>query len=86
MSDSLVIFIYLVSMALASFLLWRFSHIAWYWHLLAAAAAVVLAVTPAVANLGGAPYDMALGSVIIFLLIWGAGEGVVRMLHLHRHV
>jgi hypothetical protein len=85
MSGSVVILVYFLAMLLAIFLLWRFSHVAWYWHVLAVAAAVGLGAMPPMTISGNPVYDLAIGCGFILLLIWGAGEPFYKLLHLPRH-
>lgn len=85
MSNAVVVISYLVSMSVALFLLWRFSHIRWYWHVLAVAVALGLGLMPPLAQEAGRNYDVTLGSAFLFLLVWGAGEPLFKVLHLPRH-
>ncbi len=86
MSSMIVVLSYLAALAAAVFLLWRFSHVKWVWHLAALAIAIGIGFMPPVKDLPGALYDLLIGSAFLFLLIWGVGEAVFRMLHLPRHI
>jgi hypothetical protein len=76
---------YVAALLVAILLLWRYSHVAWYWHLLSGAAAFVLGMMPPVPGMAGQAYDVALGCSFILLLIWGIGEPLFRWFHLPRH-
>jgi hypothetical protein len=57
-------------------------HAAWYWHVLAVAAAVALGLTRFPD--GMRPPDLLTGFVFVFLFMWGVGEAAVHPYH-HRH-
>lgn len=85
MSSSFVLLIYAAIFIAAVFLLWRFSHIRWYWHVAALLCAIGLGLVPLRPNWDGATMDMTFGAVFLFLFVWGCGEPVFRVLHLPRH-
>lgn len=86
MSFSMVALAYSAAFAVAIFLLWRFSHIKWYWHALAVAAAIGLGLMPPMQVSAPAVYDMVIGALFLLLIVWGIGEPVFKVFHLHRHV
>ena len=86
MNFSTIALVYTLASAVAIFLLWRFSHIRWYWHGLAVVTAVALGLMPPMRGAGTAIYDMAIGTLFLLLLVWGIGEPVFKMLHIHRHI
>jgi len=85
MSFSMVALAYAAAFAAAIYLLWRFSNIKWYWHLLAVIAAVGLGIMPPVQVSATAVYDMVIGALFLLLIVWGLGEPVFKVFHIHRH-
>jgi len=89
MSMWVVILSYCMAVALAVYLLWRFGHVNWYWHALALATALGLGVMPPdptlTSLLPDQTYDLAVGSLFLTLLVWGAGEAFFKVLHLPHH-
>jgi uncharacterized membrane protein YphA (DoxX/SURF4 family) len=85
MSVSVVFLSYLAALLVAVYLLWRFSHVRWFWHLFAVAAALAIGLMPPIPQSYGATYDIVIGSAFLFLLMWGAGEPLYRVMHLPRH-
>lgn len=57
-------------------------HTAWYWHVIAVAAALALGLTPFPD--GTRPPDLLTGFVFVFLLWWGIGEALVHPYHRRR--
>ena len=86
MSDLVVALIYSLALAAAVYLLWRFSHVRWYWHVLAAAAALTIGFMPPLTAEATALYDMLIGTAFLLLIVWGIGEPVFKVFHIHRHV
>ena len=86
MSFSMVALAYGLAFAVAIFLLWRFSHIQWYWHALAVVAAIGLGLMPPIKVDATAVYDMVIGVVFLLLVVWGIGEPVFKVFHIHRHI
>jgi hypothetical protein len=84
-SGQIVVFCYVAALAFGLLLLWRCSHVHWYWHLLSGAAALVIGMMPPVPGWTGPVCDAALGCAFILLLVWGLGEPLFRWLHLPRH-
>jgi len=85
MNDNTVALTYLAVVVAAAFLLWRFSHVRWYWHVLAVAVAFGLGFMPPLVKEQTILYDAALGAAFLFLLFWGAGEPLFKAMHLPRH-
>lgn len=54
-------------------------HTAWYWHVIAVAAALALGLTPFPDGLR--PPDLLTGFVFVFLFLWGIGEIVIHPYH-----
>jgi hypothetical protein len=77
--------IYALSFLIAVFLLWRFSHTRWYWHVGALILAFAVGLWPPPAALRGPVFDVVVGAIFVFLIVWGLGEGVFRILHVRRH-
>ncbi|HEY3442691.1 MAG TPA: hypothetical protein VGK29_18160 [Paludibaculum sp.] len=86
MTFSMVALAYTAAFAAAIFLLWRFSNIKWYWHLLAVVAAIGLGLMPPLPVPITAVYDMIIGVVFLLLVVWGIGEPVFKVFHIHRHI
>ena len=85
MNFSMVALAYAAAFAVALFLLWRFSNIKWYWHVLAVVLAVGLGLMPPLPVSSTAVYDMVVGSLFLLLIVWGIGEPVFKIFHIHRH-
>jgi hypothetical protein len=85
MSGWIVFLSYSGVFALSAWLLWRYSHVRWYWHLMSIVLAVGIGLMPMKADWNHPAVDLAIGSVFLLLLIWGAGEWAFRALHVHRH-
>lgn len=76
---------YTAALLLSLWLLWRFSHIRWYWHLAGLMIAIGIAVMPYQESWNRPAVDLIIGASIVFLLLWGAGEFAFRWFHIHRH-
>lgn len=85
MSTLTVALVYLLAFAVAVALIYRFSHHSWIWHAVAVCAAIAVGFMPPPSFWSGQAYDMIIGAMFLFLVVWGLGEFVVRGLHLHRH-
>lgn len=85
MSAWTVFFGYIAALSLSLWLLWRFSHVRWYWHLASLMIAIGIAVVPYRESWNRPSVDLMIGAAILFLLLWGAGEFAFRWLHIHRH-
>lgn len=80
MSTTVVFVAYAGSLALALLLLYWF-HAKWYWHVLSVIAAFIIGLAPPPEGLTWRPvFDLMVGCVFVFLLVWGAGE-----IFLHRY-
>jgi hypothetical protein len=77
----LPIFVYLAAMALPLYLLIRFREQAWYWHVLAIAAAFAVGFIPIPTELQRRGYDLLFGFTFIALFVWGAGGILQRLRH-----
>jgi hypothetical protein len=51
---------------------------AWYWHALSIGLALALGLTPMPSDWSSPPTDLLIGSVFLFLLVWGAGAPLFR--------
>ena len=85
MSTWAIALIYCAVFVLAAWLLWRFSHVRWYWHLMSVLIALGIGLIPMRESWNRPTIDLLFGSVILLLLIWGAGEWAFRWFHIHRH-
>lgn len=86
MSDLTVALIYSAALLAAIYLLWRFSHVRWYWHVLAAVAALIIGFMPPLTAEATAIYDMLIGVAFLLLIAWGLGELAFKAFHIHRHI
>jgi len=84
MFTMLAVLVYLAAIAIPVYLLYRFRTQAWYWHLLAIAAAVSLGFVPMPPQWRGAGVDLLFGFALTFLILWGGGGLVVFRPHTHR--
>jgi hypothetical protein len=75
----LPIFVYLAAMFLPLYLLIHFREQAWYWHVLAIAAAFAVGFIPIPTELQRRGYDLLFGFTFVALFVWGAG-GIVQWL------
>jgi hypothetical protein len=80
-----VLLAYVAVFILAAFLLWRFSHIRWYWHAGAVVIALALGMMPLRPDWNGPTMDLTFGALFLFLVVWGCGEPLFKLLHLPRH-
>jgi hypothetical protein len=87
MSLAIVTFAYALVVILALGLLYVFGALHWYWHALGIAAALVLGSMPmSMFQPWVSPvFDLMLGSVIVFLLVWGIAAPFFREHHLPVH-
>jgi hypothetical protein len=51
---------------------------AWYWHALSIALALALGLTPMPSDWSNPRTDLVIGSVFLFLLVWGAAAPLFR--------
>jgi hypothetical protein len=73
MPFALVAGVYGFSLLAALSLLYFFGPKAWYWHLLSAAAALAIGLTPFPEGWHSPAADLVVGAIFIFLFFWGAG-------------
>ena len=85
MGTLVVALVYLLTLAAAIFLVYRFEQHSWIWHAGALAVAAVLGFMPPPDFWSGEGYDLTIGAVFLFLVVWGIGGFVDRGLHLHHH-
>ena len=85
MNSGVVFLSYFAAFGVAVFLLWRFSHVSWYWHLLSVFAALCIGLMPPISADWGAGYDLTVGSAFVFLLVWGLADPFFRVLHIPHH-
>ncbi len=81
MNAIIVFSVYAIAFLIAAVLLYLY-HTAWYWHVLAVAAALAIGLTPPPE--GFQPPDLVVGFVFFLLFVWGAGELLVHPFHRHR--
>jgi len=83
-STSIVFSAYAAAFVLALLLLYWF-HARWYWHVLSVALALAIGLMPPPAGLAGRPgFDLAVGCVFVFLMVWGIGEIFLHRYHRER--
>jgi len=81
----LAILIYVVAVALPFYALHHFRAQAWYWHVLAIAAALALGLYPVPAELQKRGSDLVFGFAIVALLFWGIGGFIVPRGYREKH-
>ena len=79
---------YALAFALALFLLIRYSHTRWYWHTASVVCAFAIGLWPPVEGWSGPAFDLSVGFLVIFLLVWGLGAPFAHwwVEHHERHV
>ena len=77
----LAVLVYFLAIGIPVYLLYRFHSQAWYWHLLAIAAALGLGFVPTPSEWKSAGFDLAFGFCFILLIVWGIGGLVVYHPH-----
>lgn len=80
-----VVLCYSGAILISVWLLWRFSHVRWYWHMLSVLVAVGIGLMPMKESWSRPTMDLLIGSFFLLLLAWGAGELAFRIFHIHRH-
>lgn len=85
MNNWAVFFSYSGVLALSVWLLWRYSHVRWYWHLVSVVLAFGVGMMPMRESWNRPSIDLLVGSMFLLLLFWGAGEWAFRLFHVHRH-
>lgn len=85
MSNWAVFLSYGGALALSVWLLWRYSHVRWYWHLVSVVLALGVGLMPMRESWNRPSIDLIIGSLFLLLLFWGAGEWAFRVFHIHRH-
>ena len=78
-----IILAYGAALALAFVLLRYFhgEHCHWYWHAGAVVLAFVIGLVPPPERWSGPVLDLSIGSVFVFLLLWGAAAPLFRPHH-----
>ena len=77
--SSLWVFLAYGSAILGALLVLYFFHArSWYWHTLSVTLALVIGLAPLPAEWRGPEYDVMVGSVFLFLLVWGVSAPVFR--------
>ena len=85
MFSVLAILIYAAAIAVPAWLLYHFGSGGWYWHVLAVLAAVALGLVPLPAALDRPLYELMVGFVFVFLMVWGLGGMFAIRLHHAKH-
>ena len=83
MSAIWIVLAYGLAFALAIILLRFFhgKHCHWYWHAAAIVLAFAVGLAPPPENWAGPQLDLAVGSVFVFLIMWGAAAPLFRIHH-----
>ena len=81
----LAVLVYLFAFGIPVYLLVHFHSQAWYWHGVAIAAALTLGFLPTPESLRSSAFDLGLGSIVIFLLVWGIGGLVTLRPHREKN-
>jgi len=84
MFSSFAILVYLVALGLPIYFLFHFHSQAWYWHVLSALAALCLGLVPMPAWAQAAYFDLLMGFLFVFLIVWGVGGLILFRPH-HPH-
>jgi len=71
MPTAIILAVYGSAAFLALLLLYLFRARAWYWHVLSVLVALAIGLTPIPAALRSPSTDLAVGSVVLFLVLWG---------------
>lgn len=77
MFSTWAVLVYTAAMAIPAYLLYRYGSQAWYWHVLAVAASMVLGLAPVPPELQARQFDLFLGFLFVGLIFWGAGGLIV---------
>ncbi len=86
MTTTGILLIYGAAVALAAAALYVFGSRRWYWHALSVLAAMGLGLAPPPPDTWRGPnYDMIVGCVFIFLVVWGLGGALPIRTHHIRH-
>lgn len=81
----LVVLVYLLAIGIPLYVLYRFRSQAWYWHVVAIAAALYLGFMPTPPSMKGPIYDLIIGAVFVLLVVWGAGGLILFRPHREKH-
>ncbi|HYW47592.1 MAG TPA: hypothetical protein VE959_32285 [Bryobacteraceae bacterium] len=73
----LPVLVYVAAVALPAYALYRFHSQAWYWHVLAIAAALVIGLIPIPPEFQRRGFDLLFGFGLVVLLFWGIGGFIV---------
>jgi hypothetical protein len=79
------ILIYMAAMAIPAWLLYHFGSEHWYWHALAVLTGLLLGFVPLPPAFSNAGYDLVLGFVFVFLMVWGIGGLFLFRPHHEKH-
>lgn len=81
----LAVLVYTAAIAIPVFLLYHFHSQAWYWHLVAVIASLVLGLSPIPPDFQTRGFDLFFGFVFIGLISWGLGGLIVFRAHHEKH-
>jgi len=81
MSSLWILLTYGLAVCLALYFLKAFHSRHWYWHVAAVVLAFGIGLTPTPENWSSPKLDLAIGSVFVFLFLWGAGAPFFRPQH-----
>jgi len=79
------VLVYVFAIGAPVLLLRHFHPQAWYWHVLAIAAAVAIGLMPNPLGWDNPAVDLVFGLVIVMLLVWGVGGLMFWQPHRHKH-
>ncbi len=85
MNSILAVLAYSLAIGIPIWLLHHFGAQAWYWHVLALAAAFGIGMIPMPPAWQGPELDLTLGFGFLLLLAWGIGGLMVTWRHHERH-
>ncbi|HEY2016674.1 MAG TPA: hypothetical protein VGH38_24390 [Bryobacteraceae bacterium] len=81
----LAVLVYTAAIAIPVSLLYHYHSQAWYWHLLAIIASLVVGLTPIPPDLQSRGFDLLIGFLFLGMASWGIGGLIMFRPHHERH-
>jgi hypothetical protein len=79
------VLVYMAAMAIPVWLLYHFGSGHWFWHVFAVMIGLLLGVVPLPAVFSNPTYDLIVGFVFVFLIVWGIGGLFPLRSHHEKH-
>lgn len=79
MSLTWVLLAYGLAFGLALALLYALRSLHWYWHVLSVLIALFVGLMPPFGGWSGQRYDLLIGGLFVFFLIWGVGSPLLKL-------